>query len=246
MKASYAAAIETVGRASNSAGTGSRVTASRWKLSALSPRYEATQEARVWSELYPRIKRLAVLAAKPRHQLHHRRRGSRRLVISLKLLDKLAREPDLGAWTGLGLAVQAYQKRAPEVIGPGGRPRQKSSGRRLMVRLVKGAYWDTRSSAPRSAGRPDYPVYTTKPGTDLSYLVCRQGADRRRAAPLRPVRHPQRPHPGGRPSHGQDAKSVKIEHFSACTAWERHSLRPPPTISMTANRAAGLRASGRP
>jgi RHH-type proline utilization regulon transcriptional repressor/proline dehydrogenase/delta 1-pyrroline-5-carboxylate dehydrogenase len=167
---SYAAAIETVGRASGrtgpEAGHGISV-----KLSALSPRYEATQDARVWSELYPRVKRLALIAAE--HDLNFTLDAEEadRLVISLKLLGKLAREPDLGGWTGLGLAVQAYQKRAPEVIARVA-DLAKASGRRLMVRLVKGAYWDTEIKRAQIAGRPDYPVFTTKPATDLSYLVA--------------------------------------------------------------------------
>ena len=169
-EASYAAAIETVGRASNSAGpeAGHGISV---KLSALSPRYEATQEARVWSELYPRIKRLALIAAKHDINFTIDAEEADRLVISLKLLDRLARDPDLGAWTGLGLAVQAYQKRAPEVIARVAEL-AKSSGRRLMVRLVKGAYWDTEIKRAQIAGRPDYPVYTTKPATDFSYLVA--------------------------------------------------------------------------
>ena len=167
---SYAAAIETVGRASNrtgpEAGHGISV-----KLSALSPRYEATQEARVWSELYPRVKRLALIAAQYDLNFTLDAEEADRLVISLKLLDKLARDPDFGGWTGLGLAVQAYQKRAPEVIARVA-DLAKSSGRRLIVRLVKGAYWDTEIKRAQVAGRPDYPVYTTKASTDLSYLVA--------------------------------------------------------------------------
>ncbi|MDP9103068.1 MAG: bifunctional proline dehydrogenase/L-glutamate gamma-semialdehyde dehydrogenase PutA, partial [Pseudomonadota bacterium] len=94
-----------------------------------------------------------------------------RLALSLKLLERLARDPALGDWTGLGLAVQAYQKRAPETIRRVAEL-AKDSGRRLMVRLVKGAYWDTEIKRAQVAGRPDYPVYTTKPATDLSYLVA--------------------------------------------------------------------------
>ena len=169
-EAAYAAAIETVGRASNRAGPedGHGISV---KLSALSPRYEATQHAGVFADLYPRVKRLALIAAKYDINLALDAEEADRLVISLKLLDKLAREPDLGGWTGLGLAVQAYQKRAPEVIARVA-DLAKSSGRRLMVRLVKGAYWDTEIKRAQIAGRPDYPVYTTKPATDLSYLVA--------------------------------------------------------------------------
>jgi RHH-type proline utilization regulon transcriptional repressor/proline dehydrogenase/delta 1-pyrroline-5-carboxylate dehydrogenase len=166
----YADAIQTVGKLSNKAGpeAGHGVSV---KLSALTPRYEATQEARVWDELYPRVLRLARIAAK--HDLNFTidAEEADRLALSLKLLDRLCREPELGAWTGLGLAVQAYQKRCPEVIARL-TALSKETGRRLMVRLVKGAYWDSEIKRAQVAGRPDYPVYTTKPATDLSYLVC--------------------------------------------------------------------------
>ena len=166
----YADAIERVGRASAGAGPEAAHGVSV-KLSALSPRYEATQEARVWSELYPRLKRLALIAA--RHDINFTidAEEADRLVLSLKLLDRLAHDADLGAWRGLGLAVQAYQKRAPQVIGRLAELAQ-SSGRRLMVRLVKGAYWDTEIKRAQIAGQPSYPVYTTKSATDLSYLVA--------------------------------------------------------------------------
>lgn len=166
----YADAIQTVGKLSNKAGpeAGHGVSV---KLSALTPRYEATQEARVWDELYPRVLRLARIAAK--HDLNFTidAEEADRLALSLKLLDRLCREPELGDWKGLGLAVQAYQKRCPEVIARLA-ALSKDTGRRLMVRLVKGAYWDSEIKRAQIAGRPDYPVYTTKPATDLSYLVC--------------------------------------------------------------------------
>ena len=166
----YAEAIEAVGRNKGGSGPESGHGVSI-KLSALSPRYEATQEARVWAELYPRVKRLALIAA--RHDLNCTidAEEADRLTLSLKLLDRLARDPDLGEWTGLGLAVQAYQKRGPEVIRRVAEL-ARHSRRRLMVRLVKGAYWDSEIKRAQIAGRPDYPVYTTKPATDLSYLVC--------------------------------------------------------------------------
>ncbi|MFN3859392.1 MAG: bifunctional proline dehydrogenase/L-glutamate gamma-semialdehyde dehydrogenase PutA [Caulobacter sp.] len=166
----YAEAIETVGRLSGGQGpeAGHGVSV---KLSALSPRYEATQEARVWEELYPRVKRLALIAA--RHDLNFTLDAEEadRLVISLKLLERLAADTDLGDWTGLGLAVQAYQKRCPQVIAGVARL-ARETGRRLMVRLVKGAYWDSEIKRAQVNGRTGYPVYTTKPATDLSYLVC--------------------------------------------------------------------------
>jgi RHH-type proline utilization regulon transcriptional repressor/proline dehydrogenase/delta 1-pyrroline-5-carboxylate dehydrogenase len=141
------------------------------KLSALSPRYEATHEDRVWSELYPRIKRLALIAAKYDINFTMDAEEADRLALSLKLLDRLANESELGGWTGLGLAVQAYQKRCPEVIRRVAEL-AKTSGRRLMVRLVKGAYWDTEIKRAQVFGRTDYPVFTTKAATDLNYLVC--------------------------------------------------------------------------
>jgi RHH-type proline utilization regulon transcriptional repressor/proline dehydrogenase/delta 1-pyrroline-5-carboxylate dehydrogenase len=169
-EAAYAAAVKVVGsHAKNQgpeAGHGISV-----KLSALSPRYEARQAPRVWDELYPRILRLAVQAAKADINLTLDAEEADRLAISLELLDRLAREPDLGGWTGLGLAVQAYQKRGPQVIEAVA-DIARSSGRRLMVRLVKGAYWDSEIKRAQVAGLPGYPVYTTKAATDLSYLVC--------------------------------------------------------------------------
>jgi RHH-type proline utilization regulon transcriptional repressor/proline dehydrogenase/delta 1-pyrroline-5-carboxylate dehydrogenase len=166
----YADAIDTVGKLSKASGpeAGHGVSV---KLSALCPRYEATHEDRVWEELYPRTLRLAKIAA--RHNLNFTidAEEADRLALSLKLLDKLCREPELGDWTGLGLAVQAYQKRCGEVIARL-RALSEETGRRLMVRLVKGAYWDSEIKRAQVAGRPDYPVYTTKPATDLSYLVC--------------------------------------------------------------------------
>ncbi len=167
---SYADAIDAVGRASKGAGP-ERGHGISVKLSALSPRYDALQEARVWSELYPRLKRLAVQAAGHDLNLCLDAEEADRLALSLKLLDRLAREPELGDWRGLGLAVQAYQKRAPETVRRVAEL-ARTSGRRLMVRLVKGAYWDTEIKKAQVAGRNDYPVWTTKAGTDVSYLVC--------------------------------------------------------------------------
>jgi RHH-type transcriptional regulator, proline utilization regulon repressor / proline dehydrogenase / delta 1-pyrroline-5-carboxylate dehydrogenase len=169
-EAIYAQAIEAVGLTGSGAGPeiGHGVSV---KLSALSPRFEAVQEARVWDELFPRVKRLALIAA--RHDINFAidAEEADRLVISLKLIERLAHDPALGDWSGLGVVVQAYQKRAPKVI-EALKDLALSSGRRIMVRLVKGAYWDSEIKRAQVAGRPDYPVYTTKPATDVSYLVC--------------------------------------------------------------------------
>jgi RHH-type proline utilization regulon transcriptional repressor/proline dehydrogenase/delta 1-pyrroline-5-carboxylate dehydrogenase len=170
----YARAIEAVGQVRRDTEgmrgpqTGHGVSV---KLSALCPRYEATQEPRVWDELYPRVKRLALIAARYDINFCMDAEEADRLALSLKLLDRLAHDPDLGEWKGLGLAVQAYQKRAPEVIARVA-ALAEHSGRRIMVRLVKGAYWDTEIKRAQIAGRPDYPVFTTKVATDVNYLVC--------------------------------------------------------------------------
>lgn len=166
----YAEAIEAVGQATAGAGPeeGHGVSV---KLSALFPRYEAAQEDRVWAGLYPRLKALALIAA--RHNLNFAidAEEADRLVLSLKLVERLASEPDLGDWQGLGVVVQAYQKRALCVIDQL-KGVARRSGRRIMVRLVKGAYWDSEIKRAQVAGMPDYPVFTTKAATDLSYLVC--------------------------------------------------------------------------
>ena len=167
----YADAIDAVGRARGPGLTPEDGHGVSVKLSALCPRYEAVQEARVWAELYPRLKRLALIAAHHDLNLAIDAEEADRLVLSLKLIERLAHEPELGAWQGLGVVVQGYQKRGRGVIE---RLQQlaQSSGRRIMVRLVKGAYWDSEIKRAQIAGRPDYPVFTTKAATDLSYLVC--------------------------------------------------------------------------
>jgi len=169
-EAAYAEAIFQVSKMQNLAGPESGHGISV-KLSALSPRFEAVQEHSVERELYPRIRRLAVMAAKADINLTLDAEEVDRLVPSLQILERLALEPELGEWRGLGLAVQAYQKRALAVIDAL-TELAKTTGRRLMVRLVKGAYWDSEIKRAQVAGRPGYPVYTTKAATDLSYLVC--------------------------------------------------------------------------
>jgi RHH-type proline utilization regulon transcriptional repressor/proline dehydrogenase/delta 1-pyrroline-5-carboxylate dehydrogenase len=167
-EAAYANAIAAIGGLARGPENAHGISV---KLSALSPRYEATQEARVWAELYPRLKRLAEMAAGADVNFTIDAEEADRLVLSLKLLDRLAREPSLGDWQGLGLAVQAYQKRAMAVISLLA-ALAKDSARRLVVRLVKGAYWDSEIKRAQVGGREGYPVFTTKPATDLSYLAA--------------------------------------------------------------------------
>jgi len=141
------------------------------KLSALHPRFEARQRGRVHAELYPRLFELARLAA--RHDLPFTidAEEADRLEITLELFARLAREPELAGWGGLGIAVQAYQKRAPLVVAWLA-ALARSRGTPLMVRLVKGAYWDTEIKRAQERGLDDYPVFTRKSATDLCYLDC--------------------------------------------------------------------------
>ena len=141
------------------------------KLSALHPRYEAINEARVMDEMYPGLLALCEQAAEANINLCLDAEEADRLVLSLKVFERLAREPSLKGWAGLGLAVQAYQKRAGGVI-----ERLKAlageTRRRFMVRLVKGAYWDSEIKHAQVEGYPNFPVFTTKQGTDFHYLAC--------------------------------------------------------------------------
>jgi len=167
---SYLHAIGAVGAASRGAGpeAGHGISV---KLSALHPRYEAAKAARVSAELYPRLLRIAEAAAAADINLTVDAEEADRLVLSLQLLERLSREPSLEGWSGLGLAVQAYQKRGPAVIDKVAEL-ARASGRRLMVRLVKGAYWDAEIKRSQIGGYDDYPVFTTKAATDVAYLVC--------------------------------------------------------------------------
>ena len=141
------------------------------KLSALHPRYLAVKEARVMAEMYPRVLALCEAAAKANIGLCLDAEEAHRLVISLKIFERLAREPSLKDWTGLGLAVQAYQKRARAVIDRLALL-AKETNRRFMVRLVKGAYWDSEIKNAQVEGFSNFPVFTTKQGTDVHYLAC--------------------------------------------------------------------------
>ena len=168
--AAYAAAIEAVG--ADAAGLGPRgASALSVKLSALHPRYEARLEDRAMAELYPRV--LALAEAAKRHDIGFclDAEEADRLVLSLKLLQRLAAEPSLAGWDGLGLAVQAYQKRARRTVALVAAI-ARANRRRIMLRLVKGAYWDGEIKRAQVQGRPDYPVWTTKPATDVAYLAC--------------------------------------------------------------------------
>ncbi|MFI4954580.1 MAG: L-glutamate gamma-semialdehyde dehydrogenase [Gammaproteobacteria bacterium] len=143
------------------------------KLSALHPRFEFTQQERLNQELYPRLLQLAQMAKQANINLTIDAEEAVRLDITLDLFSRLISEPSLRDWNGLGIAVQAYQKRASAVID-WLIELAKQHQRRIPVRLVKGAYWDSEIKYAQERGYDDYPVYTCKQTTDVSYLVCAQ------------------------------------------------------------------------
>jgi len=150
------------------------------KLSALHPRFSALQAGRVQRELLPRILELCRLACRAGIGLNLDAEESERLEPTLALFAQLAADPALRDWEGLGIVVQAYQKRAaPLVDWLGDLAAQQH--RRFMVRLVKGAYWDSEIKRAQVEGQADFPVFTRKAHTDLSYLVCAQRLLARRA-----------------------------------------------------------------
>ncbi|MCV2528589.1 MAG: trifunctional transcriptional regulator/proline dehydrogenase/L-glutamate gamma-semialdehyde dehydrogenase [Candidatus Lightella neohaematopini] len=166
----YQEAIHIIGKHSNGLGiyNGPGISI---KLSALYPRYCRSQYKLVMTELYPRLLLLTLLAKKYDIGLNIDAEESSRLEISLDLLIKLCYEPELSGWNGIGFVVQAYQKRSIKVIDELIQL-AKSTKRRLMIRLVKGAYWDSEIKNAQVYGLNDYPVFTRKIYTDLSYLVC--------------------------------------------------------------------------
>ncbi len=141
------------------------------KLSALHPRYETAQRERVLADLTPVLLDLAGDASRAGIGLTIDAEEADRLDLSLDLVEMLALAPDLAQWDGLGLAVQAYQKRALPLIDWLADLARRGR-RRLIVRLVKGAYWDSEIKRSQERGLDFYPVYTRKVATDVSYLAC--------------------------------------------------------------------------
>jgi RHH-type proline utilization regulon transcriptional repressor/proline dehydrogenase/delta 1-pyrroline-5-carboxylate dehydrogenase len=143
------------------------------KLSALEPRYTLLQSARVHARLAPRLVSLAQRAARARIGFTIDAEEADRLDLSLDILETLARDASTRSWDGLGLAVQAYGRRAPLVLEWVAQL-ARDSGRRMSVRLVKGAYWDSEIKRAQERGLASFPVYTSKAATDASYLECVQ------------------------------------------------------------------------
>eukprot|EP01132_Coremiostelium_polycephalum_P019261 gene19261-22914_t len=168
--ASYEQAIHSIGKASHGRGIyeGPGISI---KLSALHPRYSRAQYERVMDELYPRLLSLTLLAKQYDIGLNIDAEEADRLELSLDLLERLCFEPQLTGWNGIGFVIQAYQKRCPYVIDYV-IDLARRSRHRLMIRLVKGAYWDSEIKRAQVEGLEGYPVYTRKVYTDVSYIAC--------------------------------------------------------------------------
>jgi RHH-type transcriptional regulator, proline utilization regulon repressor / proline dehydrogenase / delta 1-pyrroline-5-carboxylate dehydrogenase len=168
--AAYDGAIAAIG-GSTAGRSGATAPGISVKLSALHPRYEIAQRDRALGEMAPVLVDLARHAKRVGIGFTIDAEEADRLDLSLDLFEALALAPDLAAWDGLGLAVQAYQKRTLPVIDWLADLAERA-GRRLMVRLVKGAYWDSEIKRTQERGLDGYPVYTRKLATDVSYLAC--------------------------------------------------------------------------
>jgi RHH-type transcriptional regulator, proline utilization regulon repressor / proline dehydrogenase / delta 1-pyrroline-5-carboxylate dehydrogenase len=181
---SYADAITAIGRAAGNEPLPNRPGISV-KLSALHPRYDALSRDRVMTELVPIVIDLARQAKADDLNFTIDAEEADRLELSLDVIAAVAADPSLAGWSGFGLAIQAYQKRAGEVIDWVVAP-ARELGRPTMVRVVKGAYWDTEVKRAQERGLDGYPVFTRKAMTDLNYVDC---AEKLLAA--RPLIYPQ-------------------------------------------------------
>ncbi len=167
---SYETALDAIGEASGGKGIYEGPGLSV-KLSALHPRYVRGQRDRVMRELFPRLRALALRARRWDVGLNIDAEESERLDLSLDLLESLCRDPELAGWNGVGFVVQAYQKRAHAVLG-WIVDLARATKRRIMVRLVKGAYWDSEIKRAQVEGLEGFAVFTRKIHTDVSYIAC--------------------------------------------------------------------------
>jgi RHH-type proline utilization regulon transcriptional repressor/proline dehydrogenase/delta 1-pyrroline-5-carboxylate dehydrogenase len=167
---SYLKAIKAVGKEAREGDIFARDSISV-KLSALHPRYEPLQAGRTVADLTGQLIEMARAAKAAGVGLTVDAEESDRLEMSLDIIEGAARDTSLGGWDGLGMAIQAYQRRAPAVIAWAG-ALGRATGRTIMVRLVKGAYWDSEIKRAQERGLADYPVFTRKTATDVSYMAC--------------------------------------------------------------------------
>ena len=180
----YADAIAAIGKTGGNAVLPNRPGISV-KLSALHPRYTPLDRERVLAELPGKVLELARLAKQYELNFTVDAEEADRLELSLDVVAAVLADNSLAGWDGFGLAVQAYQKRSPAVIDWIAQAAE-ALGRRLMVRLVKGAYWDTEIKRAQERGLADYPVFSRKAMTDLCYLDCA-----RKLLAARPLLYPQ-------------------------------------------------------
>ena len=166
----YMTAIDAIGKAANHKGP-QRSPGISIKLSAIHPRYEFSHRERVIDELIPRLKQLALAAKAYDIGFTVDAEEADRLDISLDIIETVFADTELDGWNGFGIAVQAYQKRGLFVI-EWVRELTQKVGRQMMVRLVKGAYWDSEIKISQAEGFEDFPVFSRKPSTDVSYHAC--------------------------------------------------------------------------
>ncbi len=167
----YAHAISAIGVHSSGKGSLYQKPGISIKLSALHPRYQESQAERVLAELVPTLLSLAQLAKQFDVALTVDAEESERLDLSLDVIERVVRDPSLSGWHGFGLAVQSYQKRAFYVLDWVA-DLARSTQKRMMVRLIKGAYWDSEIKKTQMQGLDDYPVFTRKVFTDVSFQAC--------------------------------------------------------------------------
>ncbi|WOH35767.1 bifunctional proline dehydrogenase/L-glutamate gamma-semialdehyde dehydrogenase PutA [Thalassotalea fonticola] len=168
--ASYVNAIEVIGQAAQGKGP-QKSPGISIKLSAIHPRYEFSHRDRVIAELIPRLKDLALRAKAHNIGFTVDAEEADRLDISLDVIGAVFLDKDLDGWNGFGIALQAYQKRALHVV-EWVREQTLKANRQMMVRLVKGAYWDAEIKISQVEGYEDFPVFSRKPATDVSYHAC--------------------------------------------------------------------------
>lgn len=170
---SYQNAIETIGKVALASGKNDprRVPGISIKLSAIHPKYEFSHKARVMAEIIPKLKSLCLQAKAYNIGLTIDAEESERLDISLDIIETIFTDNELADWQGFGIALQAYQKSALFVVD-WLRELTLRTNRNMMVRLVKGAYWDAEIKNAQKAGLIDFPVFTRKSSTDVSYHAC--------------------------------------------------------------------------
>ena len=217
---SYASAIEAIGRAADKKPLPDRPGISV-KLSALHPRFEAVSRARVMRELVPLLVDLAKRAKAFDLNFTVDAEEADRLELSLDVIAAVSGDAALAGWDGFGLAIQAYQKRAGDVIDYVDELAREQN-RNMMLRLVKGAYWDSEIKRAQERGLDGYPVFSRKAMTDLNYIACAK-----KLLALRPRIFPQFA------THNaltvatllELAGDAAVSSFSGCMAWARRCMR---------------------